>query len=112
MQEARCDPTKSSLSQPKARLVEWMQRITFGRIEGLVIRNGEPVFDPPPRIVREVKFCAENGPRPETAKSDFILKGEVRELFAHIEALGNGVILCIDVKHGLPFKMTIEEDAA
>jgi len=112
MQETRCNPTKSSLSRPKTKLIEWMQRINFGRIEGLVVRRGEPVFDQPPRVVREVKFCAENGPRPETVKQDFALKAQVRELLAQLDAMGDGVVRCIEVKHGLPFKMTVEEVTA
>ena len=112
MQEAERDPTKSSLSHPGRRLVELMQRINFGRVEGVFVRRGEPVLDPPPRLVREVKFCAENGPRAETAKEDFALKAQVRELFAHMEAMGDGVISRIEVKHGLPFRMIFEENAA
>jgi hypothetical protein len=112
MQESKNNFTKSSLSQPKARLVELMQRINFGSIEKLTIKKGELLFDPPPRVVREVKFCAENGPRPETAKQDFALKSQVRDLFAQIETLGDGVIHSLEVKHGLPFKMIIEENAA
>ena len=104
--------TKAALSPARARLVEVMQELNFGCIERLVLHDGEPVLDPPPRVVREVKFCAENGPRPEAGKDDFALKSQVRELFAHMEAMGDGVIACIEVKHGLPFKMTVEEDAA
>jgi hypothetical protein len=112
MQEARNDSTKSSLSHSKARLVELMQRINFGSIEKLVIINGELVFDPPPRVMREVKFCAENGPRPEAAKQDFTLKAQVRDLFVQIETMDDGVIQLLEVKHGLPFKMIVEENAA
>ena len=65
--------TKRSLTAPRRRLVELMQQINFGRIEGLTLRGGEPVFDPAPRIVREVKFGGENGPRPERDSSDFLL---------------------------------------
>ena len=89
-----------------------MQRINYGRVEGLAVSGGEPVFAPPPRVVREVKFGAENGPRPEVAKADFALKAQVRELFAQMEAMGTGVIRTIEIKHGLPFRMTVEEDAA
>ncbi|HRV31532.1 MAG TPA: hypothetical protein P5169_07450 [Kiritimatiellia bacterium] len=39
--------TKSSLTPPQARLVELMQRLNFGRIEDLHVRNGEPQFTPP-----------------------------------------------------------------
>ena len=112
MQETKHDPTKSSLSQPKACLIELMQQINFGCIKGLVIREGEPVLDPPPRVVRVIKLCAENGPRPEIAKGDFTLKVQVRDLFVQLDVLQSGVIGSLEVKHGLPFKMTIEENAA
>ncbi len=103
---------KSSLTSPKQQFVGLMQRLNFGCIKGLVVREGEPVLEPKPRIVREVKFGGENGPRPEAVKQDFELKKEVRDLFAQMEALGNGIVLSLEVKHGLPFKMSFEEDAA
>jgi len=104
--------TLASLPPARERLVKLMQEINFGRVEGLVVRDGDPVFDRPPRVLREVKLCAENGPRPESGKEDFALKAQVRDLFAQMEAMGDGIIRCLEVKHGLPFKMTIEEDAA
>lgn len=104
--------TKATLSPQRKRLVETMQGINFGRVEGLVVRDGEPVLDPPPRVLREVKLCAENGPRPESELEDFVLKAQVRDLFAHFDALGSGTIRCLEVKHGLPFRMQIEEVAA
>ena len=69
--------TKADLPPPEAWLVELMQNINFGRIENLTVRAGMPVFAPPPRVVREVKFGGENGPRPEAAKQDFSLKSRV-----------------------------------
>jgi hypothetical protein len=59
------DRQKSSLLESHRRLVELMQQVNFGHFENLVIRNGQPVFSPPPRIIREVKLGGENGPRPE-----------------------------------------------
>jgi len=100
---------KSDLSREGQSIVELMQSINYGRIEGLSVRHGEPVLDPPPRVVREIKFGGENGPRPEAAKADFTLKAQVRDLFAQLEALGNGVIPCIEIQRGLPFRMTVEE---
>jgi len=29
-----------------------MQEVNYGRIKGLQVRNGEPVFDPPPDVLR------------------------------------------------------------
>ena len=86
-----------------------MQRLGFGTIEHLVVRDGEPVFDPPPRVIREVKFGSENGPRPEADLGDFALKAQVRDLLDHLGSLRNATILRLEVKHGLPFRMEVEE---
>lgn len=104
--------THSALTPCRRRFVGLMQRLNYGRIENLQVRNGEPVFDPPPRVIREVKFGRENGPRPEAAKADFALKAEVIDLFAHLEEVGNGVITRLEIQHGLPFRMAFEEAVA
>jgi hypothetical protein len=62
-----------------------MQRLNFGRIEDLVVRGGEPVFDPAPRVIQQMI-----------------------ELVEAIASLGEGKVLTIDVKHGLPFAVEIE----
>ena len=104
--------TKAALAPERVRLVELMQGIGFGRVEGLAVRNGEPDFTDPPRVFREVKFGGENGPHPKAGAEDFALKGQVCELFVQLEEMGDGVVICLEVKHGLPFKMTVEENAA
>jgi len=101
--------TKQSLTPAQARLLSLMQEMNFGRIEGLAVVDGNPVFDPPPRIVRQVKFCSENGPRREKNLNDFHLKEQVVELFDAIARMGSGTVESIEVKHGLPFLMNLEE---
>lgn len=101
--------TQSSLSPARKRLVLLMQRINFGRLEHLPVQNGEPSFDDTLRVYREVKFCAENGPRPEVALSDFTLRTQVIDLFNEIDRVGNGVIESLSIKHGLPFGMSVEQ---
>ena len=103
------DPmTKASLSAPRRRLLETMQRLNFGRIEDLEIRGGDPVFSPAPRLVQDIKLGGENGPRPELANADFVLKTQVAEFFDHLSRLGDGSVESIEVKHGLPFKLVME----
>ncbi len=109
MQEACCVPTKSSLSEPRAELIGLMQRINFGCIEDLIVRQGEPVMDPMPRVIHQIKFQGENGPRPESVKADFALKAQVIDLFARLESIGDGVIRSLEIQRGLPFRMTVEE---
>jgi hypothetical protein len=101
--------TKTALSESRKRLVELMQDLNFGRIEDLVVRRGEPVLEPPPRTVREVKFGGENGPRPERGAGDFVLKTQVVELFEHLDRLSSGTVEILEVKHGLPFRMHVAD---
>ena len=104
--------SKSSLSNPRQHFVQLMQKINFGRIENLVVKDCQPMLSPSPRIVREVKFGGENGPRPEASIEDFALKAKVVELFRCMDELQDGVIGVLEVKHGLPFRMDVEDRAA
>ena len=102
---------KSSLSLQRQLLVETLQRINFGRLDNLRFRDGQPVIDATASIVREHKFVAENGPRPETSKADFTLKQQLVELFRYFDERGEGQIESLEVKHGLPFRMIVIESA-
>jgi hypothetical protein len=102
--------TKSSLSTPQQLLLETLQKTNYGRIEGLRIREGQPVFDPLPRVVKDVKLGAgESGARPELESGDFALKREHIELFEQLLRLGDGTIECLVIKGGLPFLLTLEQ---
>lgn len=103
--------TKSSLSPAQNQLLDLMAEINFGRIEQLVVRGGEPVLQPPPKVVRKIKLGADNGPRQERDGRDFLLKEKVQEFFGHLEDLGTGTVMRIEVQAGLPFSMEIEESA-
>jgi len=98
-----------TLSAGRRHLVRLMQSLCFGRIERLLINDGEPVLSPLPRVVREVKFGGENGRRPEPGAGDFHLKAQVLELFQVFDGLQNGIVEILEVKHGLPFRMLIAE---
>lgn len=104
--------SKSCLSDPHRRLIETMQRLNFGRIENLPIRDGAPVFGPGARFIQKVKIGGDNGPRPEAGFNDFLLKKQTIELVETLSDLGNGMVLAIEVKHGLPFALEIERGNA
>jgi hypothetical protein len=103
------DPRRQDLSPNARRLLRLLQQVNFGRLRNLVIRDGEPVFDPPPRVQRDHKIGGQNGPRPEIALEDFALRKEVVEMFRHFRELGSGTIVNLEVRSGLPFLMTDEE---
>lgn len=101
--------TKGSLSPARQRLVELMQEVNFGRIERLEVREGEPLLDPPPRILRKVAFGRMNAPNPARAKDDFVLKEPVRELFDLFDREIAVVVESLDLQHGLPVRMTVAD---
>ena len=105
----KTEANKREISAPQRRLLELMQDINFGRIEGLVVKDGEPVFDSPPRVVREIKLGGENGPRRELGLDNYAMKSQAVEFFTHLDHLVNGTVETIEVKHGLPFLIRIEE---
>src|SRR5260370_2484702 len=79
--------SKHDLNARRSGLLELMQCVNFGWIEDLTVLNGDPVLDPPPRLMREVKFGADNGPRPQLAADNFFLMTQVVELAPHFYRL-------------------------
>ena len=105
-------PTKGELCGEHRNLLEQMQAINYGRILNIQVRDGAPHFTPMTRIERQVRFGGDNRPRPESGLDAFELKNRVVELFDAIERMGDGLILKLEIKGGLPFDMTVEERLA
>jgi hypothetical protein len=103
--------TRTTLSEPRKNLIDLMQRLKFGRIERLVVRDGEPVLDPAPRIVRDIKIGGEKGSSHELDNQDFALRSQEVEMLEHLSRLRDGTLDVVEVKHGLPFKLVIEQPA-
>ena len=103
------ETAKASLTKPRQRLVTLMQHISFGKIEDLLVRNGDPVFDPSPRVIRSIKLGGKNCPRPEIGLADFVLKAAVLDLFHHLDELGTGSIAAIEVCDGIPIHLRVQE---
>ena len=105
---SRREVRKADLTPERQHLLAEMQRINFGRIEGLTIHQGQLIFGPHTKIIRKIKFGGENNSRPEMTVEDFALKGEVIELFETFDRLDDGEV-SIDVRYGLPFEMEVKE---
>lgn len=102
--------SKSTLSEGQCRLVELLQRLNFGRIENLCVRGGEPVFDPAPRVIQKLKMGGENAARPEANLDDFLLRRSVIEMLEAISKIGDGEVLFIEARYGLPCIVEIEKN--
>ena len=100
---------RSTLSPAQRTLVALMQNVGFGQILDLIVRKGEPVLEPMPRVLRSVRLGIETGPAPEIRTGDFALKTEVVEMLRQLDQLRDGVVHRVDIKNGLPISLVIEE---
>lgn len=101
------DRCKSTLSLPLQTLLQAMQRIYFGTIDNLTVRRGEPCFDPPPKVTREIKLGVDVSNSPPPPDANFELKRAVIDLFEHLATLPNGTAVSIEVRHGLPSRLIV-----
>ena len=103
--------TKSSqtLSPEFRRLADEMRRIRFGRIENLAIRSGVPVFDPATRILRDIRLDEKADGKPAVEQRDFLLSDALLNLIRHLGEVGDGVVVSLDILHGLPQRMRVSE---
>lgn len=101
---------RQRLLEPSQWLIKQCQRLNFGRITFYVLR-GEPDPARPWRTRRTVKLAGgENGPRPEADLADFELCREQTALLDALSCVGDGSCVTIEVKHGLPFIVEIEQE--
>ena len=101
--------TKAALTPARKRLVELMQEVNYGRIEGLHVRDGEPVFDPPPTVLRLFLFGKDNGPNESRANDGFALKKKMAELFEVFDRERSLSIQELIIDNGLPVRMTVAD---
>lgn len=103
--------TMDESNSQNRRLIRLMQRINFGRISGLHVHSGRPDFSRPYRTIQTVKLNGgENGPRPETEVADFELCREQTALLDTLSRVRDGACVTVEVRHGLPFLVEIEQD--
>jgi len=97
------------VSAAERKLLQLMSDIGFGRLEQLGVVGGRPDLHGL-RVVRDIKLGGQGDdvPRPS---GDFALKQEVRDFFAVLRGLDSAVIRKIEIRHGLPVHLQIEEAA-
>jgi hypothetical protein len=97
------------LSPACRSLLELIRRVNFGRIEALAVRSGEPVLEPPPRVVRAVRLAQLGISRHQPARASSAWKLEQLALVETLAAIGTGMIDTIKVHDGLPVALEVRE---
>jgi hypothetical protein len=102
-------PLKFSELKPALRdLVHLFHKTDYGRI-WVDFRDGEPVMDPHPRIVRECKLGSDSGQlaEPQSALADFVLKKAVQDFIQQTAAMKHCTVE-LEIQRGLPFRTRFE----
>lgn len=94
----------SSLSAPRRQLLRWTRNMSFGWIEGLQVRDGEPVIHPAPKRIREVKLQGECVPILSPAEMEMPLREPEMELLRYFDQVQSVTIERLLVKYSMPFK--------
>ena len=98
----------SELSRPRQKFVRMCQVVNYGYIEGLEIKDCDPVFDPPPLALVDVKLDSGEGFRHELELSDFMLRNEILRFVAWLDELKNGKIERVEIRGGIPRRIVVK----
>lgn len=92
----------SDLSPARKRFIQIIEGMAFGRFQNLVIRGGDPQWNPPPLII----ICP--GPtrrrRQPRASDATVLVDEFLLLFEDMSRRRNGGLRELIIRDGLPFR--------
>ena len=99
----------SDLHPARRFLAEEMQRIRYGTIEWLPIRDGLPVFTEWTLCLPAHRIGGADGPHPASGSGDTVLKADVVDLFERFDRIGCGLVRCIKIVDGLPRDFILAE---
>jgi len=105
----RPDPSRQSLTDDQKQFLVVLQRLRYGRVARLRVSNGQPVLEGGVPCTRTVKVLGANGPHPASWSPDFLLRREITEFFRLLAELGEGEVLNLEVRNGLPFAFELNE---
>ena len=98
------------LSKSRQMLVRLCQSVNFGQIHELSVRDREPILRcPAPAVFVDLRLDVEEQPREEMSGADFALRAEATRLMALLDKIANGKITKIEVRAGLPRRVTFED---
>jgi hypothetical protein len=104
-------PAASEPSPAFLVLVQLCIDLRYGRIDGLHIRGGLPVFDPAPQVIRTVKFGGPEEACPPTL-AQVLSKPQTQALLRELSRVEGGCILRLEVRDSQPCFMEVAITAA
>lgn len=97
------------ITKSQQTLLQLMQDIHYGRIEGLIVRGGEPIIEPNTKVLKDIKLDLHAKRKTIIIDRSYQDKAQVMEMLRQFRRLGDGVVQTLEVHNGLPFRMQIVE---
>jgi hypothetical protein len=91
------------LSALQRSLVDLMREHQFGRIENMSVCAGQPILDQGVKVVRVTRLSGRSDMPKIASSTEVELKKQVRNLFDELARLGNGGVIRLEFRHGLPW---------
>jgi hypothetical protein len=101
----------SELSPQRRILVRLCQRTHFGFIRDLGIIERQPVFNPSPVVLVDLKLDSQDTPRPEIALPEFQLPAEVVRLMDLLDSMVTTTVESLEVRAGIPRRIVFRVSA-
>jgi hypothetical protein len=101
-------PKFSQLSSARQSLVRLCQSINYGYLQDLSIKDREPVLDPGPVVILDIKLDSEERPRDQCGSADFLLCAEIARLMALLDHINSAKISRLEVRAGIPRRILCE----
>lgn len=99
------------VTNAERELIRLIRQTQFGCISNIKLSAGQPAFDSNTSVSIEFKLSGLEPTKEVLSEQDYLNRPQVRTLFERFRTLGSGTIECLDVRDGLPFKMTIKRKA-
>ena len=101
----RAPRTTRDLTAAQRSVLKIMRENQFGRLENVPVQGGQPVLDRGVKVVRVARLGGESVGMTVPCTDEFELKRAVCDLFDELARLGNGTVVKLEFKHGLPFSL-------
>jgi hypothetical protein len=96
------------LSPARTRLVEILRDVSFGRIENLHVRAGEPTLVPPPRIIRTLKLGGGEDAGLAPSQAEIATRPAVQDLMLLLDRMRDGTITRLEIRNACPVFCEVE----
>ena len=91
--------------------IRLIQETRFGSIENFRLVDGQPVVDSNSEVRTEYRLSGVESAREVMRTQDYLTKPQVRTMLKRFEHIWDGMVECMDVRDGLPFKMIVKRPA-